>query len=297
MRETWMNVLRGIAMLLVFPFHAGTCVAYFGSPYPRRTEIFNQIVEPYRMPAPMFQSGILLYKFYKSLNKSAGVYFSGKASKIAWPYFPWSLVGLALAGDLAVSYILRIAYNPAETYLWYLWFLLIFYTAAWALRRVPSIAIALVALVASQFLPEAFRLEKAAFLFAFLMLGSYYSQHRQRINDWGKKTQIITLAVVAAVLTSYGSVADFKVVHEPLYALGVVGMITVAMNLVPRIRGRRTRSVLESLGRNSIVLYIVDLFAIRTAGTVMARADLTNPHLQYQSSLRSGWGADSPSYD
>ncbi|WP_371029171.1 acyltransferase family protein [Pseudoclavibacter sp. JSM 162008] len=278
MRETWMDALRGIAMLLVVLFHAGTGVAYFGDFYPRGIEVFNEIVEPYRMPTLMFLSGMLLYK---SLNKRATVYFSGKARKIAWPYFLWSMVGLALAGDLAASYILRIAYNPAETHLWYLWFLLIFYTAAWVLRKVPSIAIALVALAASQFLPEAFRLEKAAFLFAFFMLGSYYSQHRQHINAWVNKPLTITLAVVAAALASYASVEGLKVVYEPLYALGVVGMIAIAMNLVPRIRRGRTRSALEFLGRNSIVLYIVHLFAIRAAGTVMARVDLTNPYLQY----------------
>ncbi|GAB3288187.1 acyltransferase [Pseudoclavibacter terrae] len=283
-----MDALRGIAMLLVVLFHAGTGVAYFGDFYPRGIEVFNQIVEPYRMPTLMFLSGILLHR---SLNKSAGAYFGGKARKIGWPYLLWSLVGLALAGDLALSYILRIAYNPAETHLWYLWFLLIFYSAAWALKKVPSIAVASAALIASQFLPEAFRLEKAAFLFAFFMLGNCYSQHRQKINGVLNKPLTMALAVVAAAVASYASVAGLKVVYEPLYALGVVGMIAIAMNLVPRIRAGRTRSVLEFLGRNSIVLYIVHLFAIRTAGTLLSRVDLTNPYLQYPIFVAIGLGS------
>lgn len=84
-------------MLLVVLFHAGTGVAYFGDFYPRGIDVFNQVVEPYRMPALMFLSGMLLHR---SLSKSASLYFGGKARKIAWPYVLWSLIGLMLAGDV-----------------------------------------------------------------------------------------------------------------------------------------------------------------------------------------------------
>lgn len=66
-------------MLLVVLFHAGTGVAYLGDFYPRGIDAFNQVVEPYRMPALMFLSGMLLRR---SLSKSAVPSFGGVVHKI-----------------------------------------------------------------------------------------------------------------------------------------------------------------------------------------------------------------------
>lgn len=273
-----MDALRGIAMLLVVLFHAGTGVAYFGDFYPRGIEVFNEIVEPYRMPALMFLSGMLLHK---SLSKSAGVYFGGKARKVGWPYLVWSVIGLVLAGDVTAAYMAQIAYNPAETHLWYLWFLLIFYAIAWLLKRVPAWIPAVVALVVSHFLPEAFRMEKGAFLFAFFMLGHWYSQHRPAVDAWLRRPLMWVPTVALAGAASWLNVVGVKVVYEPIFVLGVLSAIALASHLVPHIPAGRVLTALEYLGRNSIVLYILHLFAIRTAGTLLVMVGVTNPYVQF----------------
>nr|WP_181062867.1 acyltransferase family protein [Pseudoclavibacter sp. RFBI5] len=288
MRESWMDAMRGIAMLLVVLFHAGTGVAYFGDFYPRGIDVFNQVVEPYRMPALMFLSGMLLHR---SLSKSASLYFGGKARKIAWPYVLWSLIGLMLAGDVTFAYIAQIAYNPAETHLWYLWFLLIFYVIAWLLKSMPAWIPALLALVVSHFLPEAFRMEKGAFLFAFFMLGHWYAQYRSVVDVWMRRPFVWIIAVASAATSSWFNVVGFKVVYEPIFVLGVIGSIYLAMRLVPLIPAGKPRQFLEYLGVNSIVLYIVHLFAIRVAGTLLAMVDVTDPYVQYPIFVIFGLGS------
>lgn len=287
-RERWMDALRGIAMLLVVLFHSGTGVAYFGEYLPRSIEVFNAVFEPYRMPLLMFLSGMLLQR---SLAKSSKQYYFGKLKRIGWPYLLWSVIGLMLAGDLTLSFLARIFYNPSETHLWYLWFLLIFYTLARLLRTTPSLVLAVISLVLAQFLPEDFRLEKAAFLFAFFMLGNWFASNKDRTSHIFRLPVVWISCASLAVLASVLNVSGVKVLYEPIFALSVVSAIALAIYLTPRIREGRLRNFLEYLGRNSIILYIVHLFAIRVAGTILSALGIVDPWIQYPVFVTVGLGS------
>ena len=63
------------------------------------------------------------------------------------------------------------------------------------------------------------------------------------------------------------------------------------MRLVPLIPAGKPRQFLKYLGVNSIVLYIVHLFAIRVAGTLLAMVDVTDPYVQFPIFVIFGLGS------
>lgn len=288
MRHTWMDALRGIAMALVVLLHAGLALEYYATAYPEPIRIFNDIFEPYRMPTLMFLSGMLLSK---SLSKPALRYFDGKVRKVVWPYLVWSVIALALQGDLSLYAMGRAVYNPLETHLWYLWFLIIFYAVAWLIRRVPPVIPALLALGLSVFAPSDFRLDRMTFLFAFFMLGHAFSLHATRLQKITQKPYVIAISAALAISASALNVADITVLYEPVFAVAVLGAIILAMWLVPMIPTGWVLTALTYIGERSVILYIVHLLAIKVAGTVLQRLGLENPWLLFPILVAVGIGS------
>ncbi len=226
------------------------------------------------MPTLMFLSGMLLNK---SLSKPAPTYFEGKGRKLLWPYLVWTAIALTAQGDISAYTLGRAVYNPVETHLWYLWFLLIFYTIAFVIKPIPFWIPGLIALAASQFLTEDFRLEKMAFLFAFFMFGKVYSEHADKLSRFNRPLILVAVFAVGAIASGF-NIAHWKVLYEPAYVVPpVVCGLFLAICLVPRIPASKARSALQYLGRNSLILYVVHLIAIKSAGTVLGNHGLTNP--------------------
>ncbi|AWN04146.1 acyltransferase [Gordonia phage Petra] len=285
-RFEWMDTLRGIAMLLVVVLHAGLALNYYADSYPRVIEIFNLAFQPFRMPTLMFLSGMLLNK---SLSKPAPTYFEGKGRKLLWPYLVWTAIALTAQGDISAYTLGRAVYNPVETHLWYLWFLLIFYTIAFVIKPIPFWIPGLIALAASQFLTEDFRLEKMAFLFAFFMFGKVYSEHADKLSRFNRPLILVAVFAVGAIASGF-NIAHWKVLYEPAYVVPVVCGLFLAICLVPRIPASKARSALQYLGRNSLILYVVHLIAIKSAGTVLGNHGLTNPWVLFPVLLAIGIG-------
>ncbi|WP_275425838.1 acyltransferase family protein [Gordonia terrae] len=281
-----MDTLRGIAMLLVVVLHAGLALHYYADSYPRIIEIFNLAFQPFRMPTLMFLSGMLLTR---SLSKNAPVYFAGKGRKLLWPYLVWTVIILAVQGDIDGHTLSRALYDPVETHLWYLWFLLIFYTIAWLIKPIPFWIPGLIALAVSQFIIDELRLPKMAFLFAFFMFGKVYSDHAERLSVFNRGRYLVPVFAIGAIASGF-SIAHWEVLYEPTYVLPVACGLFLAICLVPRIPRSRTRECLEYLGRNSLILYIVHLVAIKSVGTVLGGHGMTNPWLLFPVLLAVGVG-------
>lgn len=277
-RLTWVDSVRGTAILLVIVLHASLTLGTYTEYSPRSVELFNSALAPFRMPTLMFLTGLFVSR---SLAKGTRTYFSGKLRNIAWPYLVWAFITLVEAGDLTVEFALRAVYNPRETHLWYLWFLVIFYAAAWVLRRVPPVVPAAVALVASQWLPEDYRLEKGFFLFAFFMLGIAFDKHRRRLEPTLASGPVLIVSAAAALITGALSVDGWKVLYEPLSVPGVLGLIVLAMWAVPRVSAGATRSALEYLGRNSIAFYVSHLLVVVAGARMLSGAGVTDPWIVF----------------
>ncbi len=253
-RIGWLDSLRGVAILLVVVLHAGEALRVAVGPIPGLDQA-NLFLEPFRMPVLMFLSGILLPQ---SVAKPGREYFAGKVSMVAWPYLLWSVIILAASGDLGAGRLAGILYL-SPTYLWYLWFILVFYALAYPLRRVPPLAIAGVGLALSLVLPDASRPETLAFLAAFFFFGAWCARHARLVERTIGRPWVLALAAASAVTVGVLNVAGRDVLYRGEFVWGVVGALGVVCWIFPRLGPNRATAVLEFVGRYSIVFYVVHL--------------------------------------
>jgi hypothetical protein len=207
------------------------------------------------MPVLMFLSGILLPQ---SVAKSGREYFAGKLSMVAWPYVLWSVIILAASGDLGVGSVAQILYL-SPTYLWYLWFILVFYALAFPLRRVPPLVLSAVGLAVSLLLPDASRPETMAFLSAFFFFGAWCAQRPHRVERTLARPWVLVLGAGSAVAIGVLNILGSEVLYRAEFAWGVLGGLAVVCWIFPRLGANRATAALEFVGRYSIVFYVAHL--------------------------------------
>lgn len=247
----------------------------------------NLFLEPFRMPVLMFLSGILLPH---SVAKPGREYFAGKVSMVAWPYVLWSVIILAATGNLAADSLAHIVYF-SPTYLWYLWFILVFYAIAYPFRRVPPLVIAAVGLGVSLLLPDASRPETMAFLAAFFFFGAWCAQHAGWVERVIGKWWVLALAAAAAVTVGVLSVAGREVLYRGEFAWGAVGALGVLCWVFPRLPAGRATAALEFVGRYSIVFYVAHLGPIMIALALADGAGLSDAWFMLPILVIAGVGA------
>lgn len=255
-----MDSLRGVAIILVVVLHAGEALRAAIGPLPGVDEV-NLFLEPFRMPVLMFLSGVLLPQ---SLAKPGREYFAGKLSMVAWPYVLWSLILLTASGEFGLHGIVQIFYL-SPTYLWYLWFILIFYVIAFPLRRVPPLALVGVGLAVSFFLPLGSRPETLAFLSAFFFLGAWCARHPERLERVLDKPWFVGAGMLAAAAVGILNVVQQDVLYRAEFSWGVVGGLLVVCWVFPRLGENPVTAGLEFVGRYSIVFYVTHLGPIMIA--------------------------------
>lgn len=142
LRDDWIDIVRGGAMLLLLFLHATNIPSFrWGIPPPDQTLGISFAATPFRMPLLFFVSGVLLHR---SLKKSSGNFYAGKFRNLGWPYLLWTLVLLNTAG---FEYFLQNYANNATAwvatgYLWFIFYLFFFYLVAKTLHFIPGWAMA-----------------------------------------------------------------------------------------------------------------------------------------------------------
>jgi uncharacterized membrane protein YcfT len=269
-REAWIDTLRGSAIVLVVLLHASEALDFFTSGgQPAWLLNFNEAFLPYRMPLLIFLSGIFLQP---ALKKGPRRYFLGKLFAVGWPYLIWSVLILLPAGDLNITTLGEIIYDP-PTYLWFLWFLLGYYLIAYLTRPVPAWALILIAFAIAIFVP--YYWNRFAFLFAFFIMGDWFARNRQTVYRLARKPLAIGLAAVLAIGFSVLAMLEFDVYYRVISFPGVLGVIILAIRFMPLIPDRLTRP-LRYVGVNSLVFYVSHLIAIKIIAALMQRAGLDN---------------------
>lgn len=253
-RITWMDLARGICILLVVILHASSALSErAGIATPEPIRMFNAALQPYRMTLLMFLSGMLLGR---SLDKPAGPYVSGKLAQIYWPFLVWSMVTLWAEDRLTLEYILKTPIS-APTLLWYLWFLCAYYILALGMNRlrIPVLPVIAASLVASAFLPDFVRAPRFAFLFAFFLLGHFCASRAGAITV---PRAAGALGLLLAAAGGWLSIRGVPVRYEPAYAWAPFGLILGVLWLAPLYRsGSAAGNAVEWVGRNSIVFYVM----------------------------------------
>lgn len=251
-RLQWMDLARGLCILLVVILHGSVAVSAVGGiDVPKALDTFNRFLDPHRMPMLMFLSGMLLGK---SLNKSAHDYVSGKMAQIYWPFLIFSLTVLLAEDRFTLGFVLKTPIS-SPTLLWYLWFICAYYLIALVIHRlsIPLLPVIVASLLAAPFLPDFMRMARFAYLFAFFLAGHAYVVNRHRIRLDGR---IAVAALVAAAAGGVVSVAGSSVKYDTMFVWAPAALVVVVLFLSDRYVPHQGFRPLEWIGRNSIVFYV-----------------------------------------
>lgn len=248
-RMEWMDLLRGAAILLVLLWHAPAVPALYGFDMPPWLSAANDALLPFRMPALMFLSGLLLPR---SLAKPLPTYLWGKARLLVWPYLIWAGLHMALVGPTAP------VWHPnawmATGYLWFLAFVIYYYLVALPLRRVPSWLVALLMFAAS--VPvDGLVSERLLYFGGFFFAGAWIARHSTALERvLRQRAALVGAAVVAGAVALVSATSD--VAYDARFALGSFAGILAAISVARRFEGVPWAGWLRGIGRNSLVYYV-----------------------------------------
>lgn len=266
-RMEWMDLLRGLAVLLVVAWHAVSIPEQFGGKETSDAlQSFNAAVAPFRIPTLLVLSGLLLER---SLSKGPRRYVVGKVRHIVWPYALWFVLIMGSIDSLVALT------NPTNWLsggiLWYLAVLIVCYAVAMLRPRwLPWELFVLAPLVLLWALePESGVPQRLRWFGAFFFLGAALRPHldtlQRRLPAWGG-----ALLGPVVVLGGVAAAERFVISQRPAYFVVSVLGILFALWLAPRIPSSAVTRLLQWYGRNSIVVYVGHALAVYLTYRVLA---------------------------
>ncbi|WP_198394839.1 acyltransferase family protein [Brevibacterium yomogidense] len=280
-RAGWMDMLRGLAVVLVAVFHIQYPLVERVPGTPDILLRFGEAMQPFRMPLLFFLSGLLLPR---SLTKPAGAYVWGKVRGLVWPFVLWTLVVAvafeALWRDDDPWWLLMDA--PAMLmgwqHLWFLSVLIVCYAIAPLTRIVPAWVFPVPMAVVSSFMTSDVAWvdygEKVLWYGAFFFAGAAVAGV---METWQRLSPVLpAVMVMFTVVWGYLAAQDAELrttLGFATFTTSLVGVLAVTW-LAPRLPRLR---FLEWVGRGSIVVYLVNLTTITLAFETIDTVGITEP--------------------
>lgn len=253
-RMTWMDAVRGTAILLLLLWHASAVPVLYDVSMPEAIRAANAFFLPFRMPTLMLLSGMLLAR---SLRKPLPRYLAGKVAMVLWPYLVWVLIAeLTFLEQPGLPWWHWRAWY-ATSYLWFLFFIGVYYAIAPLLRRLPAWAPIVAAAGAGLVLEPGSMEQRMAYFAVFFFAGNLLSRSPQLV-DRLSRPRTTTVLAVPAVAFGAASVVRPELLHHLVWGapLSLLGSL-VLIGLFSRARsGGRLLAGVEFLGRSSIVFYV-----------------------------------------
>ncbi|MDQ0735345.1 acyltransferase family protein [Arthrobacter agilis] len=270
-----MDALRGLAILLVV-YHHGIGQAATISDVPRALLSLDDFLDPFRMPALMILSGMLLPR---SLAKSPAEFLSGKAGKVLWPYLLWSVIVVSAVGlyggGLDLTDYALILYDP-PTYLWYLAILFVYYLIALLVPSRFHPLIGLLGWLSSFAVDWAFvgpltNAERFTYLIGFFFLGQIIANNRTKFDAAAKNPWVLLVSILIGGAGAALSVAGVAVSFSPIFVVVPIAGFLVMYRLALRIQP----IFLQCIGAGSLVFYVTHFLVIMTASALLGRLGVT----------------------
>lgn len=265
-----MDLLRGIAILMVIAFHSATILERHGYAIPSLLRDVNQSLVLFRMPTLVFLSGSLLTG---SCGKGITLYLLGKGRRIFWPLLIWSFIYSIVIGPPIDGVDQLRKYLTGQSYLWFLSFILVYYLAAIPLRRVPPLLVAAVAFGIAILAPDGTKNgERLFYLMAFFFLGAWAGCH------WGLWMRLLVAraSLLGWLVVAGGAVASvaYDLHYGPLYAIPALCFIIAVSATAFRMQAGRRCAPLIFIGQNSLIFYVSHFIIIYLVIGLCRRLDV-----------------------
>lgn len=269
-RIDWMDLLRGLSILLVVLHHSTQIVSARIDDLPEALTFLSDFFAPFRMPMLMFLSGLLVAG---SLKRPVGPYLWGKIRRIVWPIIVWTVIYVTASGGSDYAW-----YEPAfwATYLWFLQFITAYYVLALVTKWVPIWVLVVVPFVGAFLLAPDSIEQRFLYLMPFFFLGAlverFWVQYASLLSTrWAAILSVIPLAVAL-----YSGLV-YPLWYHPLAAVPAMLGILILVRLASVIPDARWLSPVRFTGRYSLIFYCVHYPVFAALGRLAERAGITDP--------------------
>jgi fucose 4-O-acetylase-like acetyltransferase len=260
-RVGWIDMLRGLAVLLVAAVHIQAPLAERVPETPKFVILAGNSIRPFRMPLLFFLSGLFLPA---SLKKRPKRYVMGKVKSLVWPFILWTAITIVLLWEIHWIHRPEVLLTGLH-HLWFLAVLIAYYAVAPLGRCIPFAAWLIPLLVFAHFAQQT-HLERylwfAIFFFAGAVLASRASAWQGL--SWPLPALLLCFAGVWALIAAFDWKlrTEFSLFSFPAVISCILGLVWLAPRL-PR------SSFLEWVGRGSIVVYLTNLITITIAARLL----------------------------
>ena len=253
-RLEWMDVCRGVCMILVILLHSTSYYKFNdGIVPPFVTQIVNALA-PVRMPTLFFLSGVMV-NF--GLRKGRTAFLARRMRILVWPYLVWCVIWAFASGNVAEM-------AGYEWWLggWYLWFLLFVALYSLAAAIIPPRYHAISAsylYLASLLMEDGTKYgERLLFFMAIFLLGSALGQNIPRLEKHLSDRRLLVLAPAGIGILLYSGL--FGPVRYSPYDVGMIAIVVLlSLAFCHWIAGKFALRPLSAIGRNSITIYLVHM--------------------------------------
>jgi fucose 4-O-acetylase-like acetyltransferase len=224
-RIGWVDLLRGVVVVLLLLWHASSLPAYLGWEMPVWLFLVNEIFLPWRMPTLMFLSGMLLTRARRNDLRD---YYRGKVRTLLWPYLVWSALYL-LTFPFPDGSILSARSWIATGYLWFIFFLLAYVVVAPLATRLAWPIVILPAAVISAAAPAVFAMIFLTAIVANRVAPGLAATTAGRSVAWMGRNSIVFYLAHFPAMVAVGQIATMFPVPLGLWLVVanlVVGLLT-----------------------------------------------------------------------
>ena len=283
-RYRWMDLARGLAIVLVMVVHAGSLYRESGFDLPEWVRTTGRAMAPFRMPLLIFLSGFLLER---SMSKGLTRFIYGKVRNILWPYVVWVIIFSLAVGE--PEKLLGTAWLGA-TYLWYMLFLGIYFAVAIFVARVPYLVVAFYALAIAYLMPDGSKYGERLFvLMGFFYMGAFAGQHLEKFTGLLASRWALALVPLAAGV-SLASAGLGALNYSPAFVALILPSIVAICALLCHLQDSAFLRPLQFVGRKSIVYYVMHVPIYLLTIDALAHFGIASPYVAITACLVLGFG-------
>ena len=282
-RAEWVDVAKGIGILLVVYFHVQDGIYRSGISAPEYFFYANTMIRGIVMPLFFFLSGMFVER---SLSKGIGLFIWDKVKVLLYPYLLWSLLhgGIQVIlspytnDKLTVLDLMQIIYKPIAHF----WFLqALFLTCiiyAFLKKYLPIYMLLIIALAmyVGKFFLDPGLINNIFRMFLFYVMGSifaYISNKVQKDIDGAKSTLIAMVFIAFQIAVFHFEIVDWPLVKFITVLIGLCFIISLSINF----RGNIISGIIGQLGFLAMPIYLAHVLGSAAARIVLSKV----LHLQY----------------
>jgi len=278
-RTDWVDYGKGIGIVLVAYAHLLSSAYHAGVKIPERFfNLSDSVVYGFHMPFFFFLSGLFVEISFRKRDASA--YLFDKFSRIAYPYFIWSVLQVSVEAlfssqtqmGASASDVPAVAYRPWGQF-WFLYALFLMHVAYVAFNKFGkySPALTLTAALALFFYPlqvDVMALSSFSIHFIFFASGVVFRKQILESEKYNAPLWIVVLSLAILIGSGYfifdQLVAPARLTNgtHPFYFLylSILGIIACA-NLAQYLAKRNLALFIQTLGIYSLQIYLVHMLA------------------------------------